>query len=231
MLVPLEFSGLIVTAGRGVILGLTVYCHLWQYTVMNSEAASLHEKRTAATREHLLDAAFARLVEHPDEPFSHEVVAKAAGVGPRTVYRYFPTQSDMFEALWFRLREESGTVFPLSEEEIVPSLAVLYRAFDKNEKLVRAVLESPAGARVRARGADEGRACFEQSLRGLLEGRSAAERRRVRAVFQGLHSGVFWQMLHDRGELSAPEAIAAAGWAAQALLDTLRRERKKRKGD
>jgi AcrR family transcriptional regulator len=198
---------------------------------MTPETGTLQEKRTAATREHLLDAAFERLVEHPDEPFSHEAVAKAAGVGARTVYRYFPAQSDLFEALWLRLREQSGTVFPRAEEEIVPSLGVLYRAFDENEKLVRAVLESPAGARVRARGADEGRACFEQSLRGLLEGRSAAERRRVRAVFQGLHSGVFWQMLHDRGELAGTDAIAAASWAAQALLDTLRRERKKRKGD
>jgi hypothetical protein len=50
------------------------------------------------------------------------------------------------------------------------------------------------------------------------------ERRQVRAVFHGIHSGPFWQMLRDRGGLSGPEAIAAASWAAQALLDTLRRE-------
>jgi len=134
-----------------------------------------------------------------------------------------------FEALWPRLREESGTVFPRAEEEIVPTPGARYRAFDENDKLVRAVLESPAGGRVRARGADEGRACFEQSPRGLSEGRSAAERRRVRAVFQGPHSGVFWQMLHDRGELAGADAIATASWAAQALLDTPRRERKKRR--
>jgi hypothetical protein len=45
-------------------------------------------------------------------------------------------------------------------------------------------------------------------------------------VFQGIHSGPFWQMLRDRGGLSGPEAIAAATWAAQALLDTLRREQR-----
>ena len=185
---------------------------------------TLQERRTAVTRGHILDAAFARLVEHPDEPFSHEVVAKEAGVGARTVYRYFPAQSDLFEALWLRLRKESGTVFPRAEGEIVPSLGELYRAFDENERLVRAMLESPAGARVRARGAEEGRACFEQSLKDLLKGRSPSERRQIRAVFQGLHSGMFWQMLKDRGELSGTEAIAAVSWAAEVLLGALRRE-------
>ncbi|MFN7937791.1 MAG: TetR/AcrR family transcriptional regulator [Bryobacteraceae bacterium] len=187
---------------------------------------TLQEKRTAATREHILNAAFERLVEHPDEPFSHEVVAKAAGVGARTVYRYFPAQADFYEALWLRLRKESGTVFPRAEAEIVPSLGESYRAFDENERLVRAMLESPAGARVRARGAEEGRACFEQSLKDLLKGRSASERRQIRAVFQGLHSGMFWQMLKDRGELSGTEAIAAVSWAAGVLLDALRREQR-----
>lgn len=193
---------------------------------MGLNEPTLREKRAGATREHILGVALKLLVEHPDQPFSHEAVAKAAGVGARTVYRYFPAQADLFEALWAQVREQSGTVFPTEEADIVPHIGVLFRAFDRNEKLIRAVMESPAGARVRARGADEGRSSFEQSLQSLLHGRSPAERRRTRAVFQGIHSGPFWQMLRDRGGLSGDEAIAAAGWAAQALLDTLRREQK-----
>ena len=77
----------------------------------------------------------------------------AAGVGARTVYRYFPAQADLFEALWVQVRKQSGTVFPTAEAEIVPQIGVLYRAFDENEKLVRAVMESPAGARVEPRKA------------------------------------------------------------------------------
>ncbi|MBI2804270.1 MAG: TetR family transcriptional regulator [Planctomycetes bacterium] len=189
-------------------------------------ATALREKQSTATRDHLLGAALELLVEHPDRPFSHEAVAKAAGVGARTVYRYFPAQCDLYEALWAQVREQSGTVFPTEEAEIVPSIGVLYRAFDQNEKLVRAVMESPAGARVRARGAEEGRTSFDKSLQEVTQGRSPVELRQVRAVFHGIHSGPFWQMLRDRGGLSGPEAIAAASWAAQALLDTLRREQK-----
>jgi len=191
---------------------------------MAQNKATLREKQAMATRGHILGAAFELLVEHPDRPFSHEAVAKAAGVGARTVYRYFPTQRDLYEALWVQVRTRSGTVFPTAEAEIVPQIGVLYRAFDQNERLVRAVMESPAGARVRARGAEEGRTSFDQSLEEVMRGRSPVERRQVRAVFQGIHSGPFWQMLRDRGGLSGPEAIAAASWAAQALLDTLRRE-------
>ncbi len=187
---------------------------------------TLREKRVEATREHILAKAFDLLVDHPERPFSHEAVAKAAGVGARTVYRYFPAQADFYEALWLKLREESGTIFPAQEEEIVPYLGLLYEAFDQNERLVRAVLESSAGARVRAGGAEESRLSFEKSLQRLLHGRSAGERRKVRSVFQSIHSGVFWQMLHERGGLSNDEAIAAAMWAMQSLLDTLRREQK-----
>jgi AcrR family transcriptional regulator len=207
---------------------------------MAKNKATLQEKQATVTREHILGAAFELLVEYPDRPFSHEAVAKAAGVGARTVYRYFPAQADLFEALWMQVRQRSGTVFPTSEAEIVPQIGVLYRGFDENEELVRAVMESPAGARVLARGAEEGRTSFDQSLKEVLRGRSRVERRQVRAVFQGIYSGPFWQMLRDRGGLSGPEAIAAASWAAQALLDTLRREQKsfssqptdrKKKGD
>ena len=113
----------------------------------------MREKRATATSDHILGAAFHLLAEHPEQPFSHEAVAKAAGVGARTVYRYFPAQADLFEALWLQVRKQSGTVFPTAEAEIVPQIGVLFRAFDQNEKLVRAVMQSPAGARVRARGA------------------------------------------------------------------------------
>ncbi|HUX43580.1 MAG TPA: TetR family transcriptional regulator [Terracidiphilus sp.] len=207
---------------------------------MKARKTTLREKQATATRDHILGAAFELLVEHPDRPFSHEAVAKAAAVGARTVYRYFPAQSDLYEALWVLVRKHSGTLFPVTEAEIVPSIGALYRAFDANEKLIRAVMESSAGARVRARGAVEGRTSFDKSLRDTTQSLSAAERRQVRAVFNGLHSAPFWQMLHDRGGLSDAEAISAASWAAQALLATLRREQdgarispddKKRKGD
>jgi hypothetical protein len=146
-------------------------------------------------------------MKHPGGPFSHEAVARAAvAVGP--------------------LRGVAGARARPCGKEILPQLAKMYRAFEENEKLERAVMESPAGAQVRAQGAEEGRASFEKSLRGLTKGMAPAKRRQVRAVFQGIHSGPFWQMLRDRGGLSGKEAIAAASWAAGALIGALRHSRR-----
>jgi AcrR family transcriptional regulator len=192
-------------------------------------AITLSEKHAATTRNHILNEAYSLLVEHPDQPFSHEAVAARAGVGARTVYRYFPAQSDLYEELWVNLRKQSGTIFPSREEEILPQVQILYERFDWNEKLIRAVLESPAGRRVRERGAPEGRAAFAKSLEKLITGLSAAKKRQMIAVFLAIHSAPFWDMLRTRGDLSGKDAIEAATWAMRTLLHTLRQEAKSNK--
>jgi AcrR family transcriptional regulator len=195
----------------------------------SNSAITLSEKHAATTRNHILNEAYSLLVEHPDQPFSHEAVAARAGVGARTVYRYFPAQSDLYEELWVNLRKQSGTIFPSREEEILPQVQILYERFDWNEKLIRAVLESPAGRRVRERGAPEGRAAFAKSLEKLISGLSAAKKRQMIAVFLAIHSAPFWEMLRTRGDLSGKDAIEAATWAMHTLLHCLRQEAKSNK--
>jgi AcrR family transcriptional regulator len=190
---------------------------------------TLREKHAATTRNHILNEAYALLVEHPDQPFSHEAVAARAGVGARTVYRYFPAQSDLYEELWVNLRKQSGTIFPMREEDILPQVQMMFERFEQNEKLIRAVLESPAGHRVRERGAPEGRAAFTKSLEKLIAGQSAARKRQTIAVFQAIYSAPFWEMLKTRGALSGKDAIEATTWAMSTLLHGLRQESKSNK--
>jgi AcrR family transcriptional regulator len=194
-----------------------------------SSAATLREKQAAATREHLIEKAYDLLVNHPTEPFSHESIAKRADVGARTVYRYFPTQMDIYEEMWIRVRKAAGTVFPYKEEQILPQVPIMFGNFDRNEKLIRTLLESPAGHRVRERGTPESYAAFSQSLEDLLDGRSPTEKRRIIGVFRAIYSAPFWDLLRRRGELSGPDAIAAAEWAMSTLMEGLRTENKKKK--
>jgi hypothetical protein len=91
------------------------------------------------------------------------------------------------------------------------------------QKVIRAVLESSAGHRVRERGAPEGRAAFSKSLAGLTAGMSPAEKRRVVAIFLAIYSAPFWELLRKRGGLSGADAIAAAEWATGALIQALRK--------
>lgn len=189
---------------------------------------SLREKHAEATREHILGKAYELLVEHPEQPFSHEAVSKMAEVGARTVYRYFPSQADLYEGMWVLLRRHSGTIFPQTEEEILPQVPVLFGNFDRNEKVIRAVLESPMGHRVRERGIPEGRESFQKSLAGLTKGLSAAKQRQVIAVFLAVYSAPFWELLRNRGGLSGQDAIEAAEWTMRTLLEGLREEGRKK---
>jgi AcrR family transcriptional regulator len=184
---------------------------------------SLRAKHAAATRDHILKKAYDLLVNHPEQPLSHEAVAATAGVGSRTVYRYFPGQSDLYEALWVRIRKEAGTIFPTAEAEILPQIPILFGGFDRNEKVIRAVLESPAGHRIRELGAPEGRAAFSKSLAHLTAGMPAGEKRRVVAIFLAIYSAPFWELLRKRGGLSGADAIAVAEWAMSALMQSLRK--------
>ena len=186
--------------------------------------ATLRGRHTAATREEILSVAMDLLRQGAPSGFSHELIAKAAGMGARTVYRHFPDRSQLLAALWIRLRDTTHTRFPTREEEIVPFARAGFREFDKHEPLIRALLNSTAGTEVREQGREEGRPAFAQSLQPLLAGTSARERDRILAVFLAVYSAPFWQLLRDRGGLSGPEAQEAVAWALGVLLNELRQE-------
>jgi AcrR family transcriptional regulator len=139
-------------------------------------------------------------------------------MGARTVYRHFPDRASLLQALWERLREATHTRFPATEDEILPMARTVFREFDANETLVRAVLNSPAGTDVSERGGVEGRAAFTQSLGPILEGLPEREKARIIAVFVSIYSAPFWQLLRDRGQLTAPEAEKAVSWALETLI-------------
>ena len=139
-----------------------------------------------------------------------ESVATRAGVGPRTVYRHFPTRRDLTTALWKRLRDETGTRWPATRDEITPSLRKTYRQFEEYAELTPAAVASAANTEYPKHGSAEGRAAFRQCLAPLLSELSAANGNQFIASCVAVYSAPFWQMLRDRGLLSARGAEDAA---------------------
>jgi AcrR family transcriptional regulator len=180
------------------------------------------ERQRAATRQAILDAAFRMLREEPTTPFSHETVAERAGVAARTLYRHFPTRADLTLALWERLRDAAGTRWPRAEAEILPALRVLFDQFEANAALTRASITSAANTGYPVHGSAEGRAAFGEALAALLAVLPPAEGDRLVAACLAIYSAPFWQMLRDRGQLSAPEAREAGVAAMDALLTAAR---------
>jgi AcrR family transcriptional regulator len=193
------------------------------------QAGSAHDRQRESTRNAILDRAVKMLREEPASTISHEVLADRSGIAARTVYRHFPTRGHLGAALWARIRDETGTRWPTTEAEIGPAVRAQFAQFEKHQAFVRASLFAAATAKVTEQGSAEGRAAFGQSLAAVTRGLLPAEGKRLIAVCVAIYSAPFWQMLRDRGQLSAPEAREAAATALEAILSAARGRARLRK--
>jgi AcrR family transcriptional regulator len=169
------------------------------------------------------------LHDDPASPVSHEAIADRSGIAARTVYRHFPTRGHLGGALWARIRDETGTRWPTAEADIAPSVRTQFAQFEKHENFVRASIATPATADHREAGFAEGRAAFQQSLAAVTRDLSPAESRRLIAVCVAMYSAPFWQMLRDRGKLSAEEARESAVMALEAVISAAKARARVRK--
>lgn len=191
-------------------------------TATRSYSSSLRQSQAQGTREQIVDAAMQLFSAGEADGFSHEAVARRAGVAARTVYRHFPTRADLMSALWDRLKRETQTEFPTTERELIAETPKAFLKFDRHEALVRAFLAARAGQEVRDLGSAESRAAFQKCLADAMHGMTPKEQARVIAVFQTLYSAPAWQLMRDRAGLSGREASEALRWAFTALLKALR---------
>ncbi|MBY0491317.1 MAG: TetR/AcrR family transcriptional regulator [Gemmatimonadaceae bacterium] len=191
-----------------------------------SAADTPQSRLRADTVERILAAAFERLRDEPEAPFSHEIVAERAGVSARTVYRHFPTQSDLVRGVWQQLRDRTGTTWPRTLETIIPELRGLFAQFERNNALTRAMLAAAPRANYSQHGSAEGRAAFREALAPLLVHRTPGQQDQLIAQCVAIYSAPFWQMLRDRGQLSAPAAAEAAVHAMTAVLTAAKADAK-----
>jgi AcrR family transcriptional regulator len=180
------------------------------------------ERQRLATRQAILEAALRLLREEPATPFSHEAVAERAAVAARTVYRHFPARADLTLALWERIRDTTGTRWPRAEAAILSALRVTFEQFEEHEALTRAAIASAANTGHPVHGSAEGRAAFREALATLIAGLPPDEGDRLVATCLAIYSAPFWQMLRDRGQLSAADAREAAAAAMEVVLTAAR---------
>ena len=140
----------------------------------------------------------------------------------RTVYRHFPARADLTLALWERIRDTTGTRWPQSEKEILPGLRVTFDQFEEHAQLTRAAIAAATNTGHPGPGSAEGRAAFRRSLAAILIALPRREGDRLVAACLAIYSAPFWQMLRDRGLLSATEAREAAVAAMDAVLTAAR---------
>jgi AcrR family transcriptional regulator len=91
----------------------------------------LRRQRAAETRERIVTAGSNMVHALPTwdwDAITFRAVAQQAGVGQRTVYRYFPTERHLHDAIMQRLEEEAGVTYDGIALDEVASVAA--RVFD-----------------------------------------------------------------------------------------------------
>jgi len=79
-------------------------------------------------------------------------------------------------------------IFPSTEAEILPQIPILF-VVDRNEKVIRAVLESPAGHEHENGRRRKVAQPSPRALAKLTTGMSPTEKRQVVAIFLAIYSG------------------------------------------
>lgn len=203
---------------------------LWHIVVMAEErtyTSPLRQRQLEETRLLMVNTALDMLGEQPDEPVTHEEIAKRVQVGLRTVYRYFPSRSDLLDAIWQESTKRLRlTEFPDSEAKLLEAVVPVFSRMDENTGLMRGLLRSNAGQSLRRADNDRRRAGVVEALEEATKHLPKDERLRVVGVFQTLFSARAWEIMRDRTHLKEGEPAKAVLWAMNTLLAALYKEQK-----
>ena len=184
--------------------------------------ATLRERKKHASRARILDELIGLMTEGAAD-LSHDAVASRAGVGRRTVYRYFPDREALMEAALSRVRSLAGPQvgLPGSAEEILATLEPIYTGFDKIAPIAIMTRSTPQGRALRLSQNKARIKAYTAALAGAVKALPESDRRLAIAMIQVLHTTP-WLEMHDHWGLNGKEIARATGWAIRTLLADLK---------
>jgi len=171
------------------------------------------------TRQHILDVLVLKMVQGNFGAASMEDIAEAAGIGPATLYRHFPSR----EALWDGLSDEfnrlvGSTSLPRTPDEIVTTIQRDFTIFDKHPGLVQAFFLSELGRNARARGRAHRLQALREALADVTQNLEESERTRMIAIIAYLASLQSWVTMTTELGLRGEQVGQAVAWAIETLL-------------
>jgi AcrR family transcriptional regulator len=191
-------------------------------TMTRRYTSALRDEKASRTREALLQACEALLLEGPIEQVTIPAIAQRAGVTKPTAYKYFPDQDALLAGFLGHVRERIGmtleTLTRIPPEELPAAVRANYRRFDRNAELLRRMMDSPSYERVRLAHKVDRAALALPLWRDAAD--EATLRRRLAPIYL-LLSPPSWRWLRDTWGLSGEDASAAAAWAMETLVSAL----------
>ncbi|QKJ18295.1 TetR/AcrR family transcriptional regulator [Microbacterium hominis] len=168
-------------------------------------------------------AAYAELIEEVGtDDVSFRLIALRAGVGERTIYRYYPTRVDLLLATSAWIEQ---TIFSREESESIFDVPIAIReamdAYDRRPELAHVVAEASMRGVNGAEPATH-RAHFDALLRREVPSLADQERTVIVAALCHLDSSATWVTMRRELGMSGRDISDAATWAAEAILDPIR---------
>jgi AcrR family transcriptional regulator len=186
------------------------------------ERAPLKEARADVVRVRVIDAVTSLL--RAGQPLTFKDVAREAGVPERTVYRHFPTRTELLAAVfeWANHQIAQEGPRPTTAADAAEWVRQAFRGFDRLAPVIRQMLIEPDGRTLRlADAADRRRAAIEL-VENEVPGLDPLARDRVAAAIQVLSVAATWQSLHEYWDLDGPDAGETSVQAIELLLEGAR---------
>lgn len=199
-------------------------------TIDELQPSGLRDRHKARTRENILDAVARRLESDGLANLSFAQIAREAGVGESTAFRYFPTKEALLEAFWeWAPKAINRDQFPRTYEELCARLGPDFAGFDARESLIRGMLVSPFGREVRRKANASRQKAFRELIDREVGPMPEVESKRLCAALQLFYSASAWAAFKDYWDMDGREAATAATQAIGALLDDARRRMRQQK--
>jgi AcrR family transcriptional regulator len=185
--------------------------------------ASLRQRQKAGTVKLILDALGRCLQNATLGELNVALIAREAGIGERTLYRYFPTRHALFGAFWDAHMESIQGPHPSDAPSLLSAPLRIFPEFDEHAEITRSLVSSPQGLGL-AQGANKQRQrCLKRAVREAVGGLPAAKFIRLCATVQTLLSPTTWLQMRDFWGLDGRESGQAVSEAIEVLLSAARR--------
>ncbi|WP_028048956.1 TetR/AcrR family transcriptional regulator [Cellulomonas sp. URHD0024] len=175
-----------------------------------------------STQKAILTAYSELIDEVGTDDVSFRLIAARAGIGERTVFRYYATRVDLLLATsaWIE-----GTIFARQDSESIFDVPLAIReameAYDRRPELAHVVAETAMRGVNGSEPAPQ-RHRFDALLRNEVPSLDAPERRQLVAALCHLDSSTTWVTMRRELGMSGRDIADAAMWTAEALLDPIR---------
>lgn len=185
---------------------------------------NLREEYATMTRERIV-VAFAELLEKEDiDQVSMAALARKAKVAERTIFRHFPTKTDLVAAVGEWISTNIFKLVPSDSPEDLPNgFRRACAMFDKNPRLAHAIAINRLGRSARSEFRRRFIASNREVLSPITDGLGAGEARRADAVVAYLDNVLAWHTLREEFAMSGTEVADTIEWALGLVFEDLRR--------